>query len=173
MRESWRDVIGFEGLYQVSNLGRVQSVDRCVKHSCNATRKQSGRVLKLFRNNKYGHLGVGLCKNGIRSSLLVHRVVLNAWVGPCPENHECCHKDGNPINNSINNLRWGSKSSNQKDRYKHNPKHPNARCVRRSDGIEFESIRTAATVTNCGFQNVWSVCNGKRKTTGGFGWKYA
>lgn len=60
--EQWRDVVGYEGLYQVSNMGRVRSVDRVVRHYLGGPKRLKGRVLQSIVNGGYGHLVVGLCK---------------------------------------------------------------------------------------------------------------
>jgi hypothetical protein len=69
---------------------------------------------------EFGHLFVGLCheRHG-RKTRFVHRLVLEAFVGPCPDGMEGCHNDGNPANNRLDNLRWDTPSANYADRYKH------------------------------------------------------
>jgi hypothetical protein len=62
---------------------------------------------------------VNLCRKGIKFNFLVHRLVLEAFVGSCPDSFECCHKDGNPLNNRLENLRWGSRSENRLDAVNH------------------------------------------------------
>lgn len=66
---------------------------------------------------KWGRRLVGLCPE--RTYHFVHRLVLEAFVGPCPDEMECCHNDGNPLNNALDNLRWDTKRANQADRVKH------------------------------------------------------
>ena len=90
--EEWKNVIGYEGLYEVSNKGNVRNVRR-------------NTLLKLSKTN-YGYIQVYLYKNGIRTGLKVHRLVAQAFI-PNPDNlPEVNHKDENPINNSVNNLEW-------------------------------------------------------------------
>ncbi len=115
--EVWKDVIGFEGQYQVSNTGRVKSLSRIQYRGESQFRYPvPEKILKCKKNNKSGHLAVDLEKGNIR---LVHRLVLEVFVGPCPEGMECCHEDGNPSNNILTNLRWDTKKSNAADRRKH------------------------------------------------------
>ncbi len=66
-----------------------------------------------------GALIVNLRQKGKMKSFRSHRLVLLAFVGPCPEGRECCHWDGNPSNNSLSNLRWGTKSENARDKERH------------------------------------------------------
>lgn len=98
--EQWRPVPGFPG-YLVSNLGRVYSghSDRCLRP------QPSGR----------GHLRVALRRGGETHMRLVHRLVLKAFVGPCPDGQEALHEDDDPTNNRLGNLRWGTRSENRLD----------------------------------------------------------
>jgi hypothetical protein len=78
------------------------------------------RKLKLSKASRYGHLKVNLCHEGKRwDAVPVHRLVLETFVGPCPEGMECCHNDGNPSNNQLDNLRWDTRQGNNDDRVKH------------------------------------------------------
>lgn len=110
----WVDVHGYEGLYQVSDKGSVRSLDRvdCRGH------KICGREL-VPEMRHTGHLRVTLSKDGLVQRLWVHRLVLEAFVAPRPDEQEGCHNDGNPLNNNVSNLRWGTKKSNAKDRVLH------------------------------------------------------
>lgn len=68
---------------------------------------------------KGGWLQVSLCKQGKRLGQSIHRLVLLAFVGPCPEGMECCHNDGNGKNNRLDNLRWDTSKANAADRKRH------------------------------------------------------
>lgn len=118
--EEWRAVVGYEGRYEVSNLGRVRSLDRLVRGGKGGLRPVKGRVLKPMAG-QYGHLSVDLCKGGrrIRRMSRVHRLVLESFVGPCPDGMEVCHYDGDPANNRIENLRYDTRSANMFDRVRH------------------------------------------------------
>ena len=99
--EVWKDVIGYEGLYQVSNKGDVRSVDR-INH---IGRKYSGRTLKP-RYAGLGYINVGLYKNGKMKNKYIHRLVAEAFI-PSHNNYlEINHKDENKNNNHVNNLEW-------------------------------------------------------------------
>lgn len=104
--EIWKDVIGYKGLYQISDYGRVKSF-----YHYKGTNERILTPSKM----KAGHLQVNLCKNKIKKHHLVHRLVMRAFVGLCPNGMECCHNDGNPKNNHIYNLRYDTHRSNQND----------------------------------------------------------
>lgn len=160
----WRDVVGFEGYYQVSRFGEV-----CRLRS-DGTRKPP---LRGWAFNSSGHIRVSLMVNGVRTDETIHRIVLTAWVGPCLDGWEACHNNGNPANNNLSNLRWDTHSSNVCDCVKHG-KHigkPKRR-VRRSDAIEFDSVTEAAEFTGCHDTAISRACKNPNRTTKGFGWSY-
>lgn len=92
MNEIWKPILGYENLYNISNLGNVFSI-------------QSKRNIKPTKNSK-GYLIVGLCKNKKRKSCLVHRLVAEAFIDNPNKFPEINHKDENPLNNTITNLEW-------------------------------------------------------------------
>ncbi len=99
--EIWKDVVGFEGLYKVSNKGNVYSVERISLQG----RKIGGRILKPSPNSG-GYLLVGLCKNGKIKKKYMHRLVAEAFL-PNPENHpQINHIDEVKDNNELSNLEW-------------------------------------------------------------------
>lgn len=119
MQEIWKDIEGFEGLYQVSNLGRVKSVRRVIMRRNGQPQTVRERIRTLVPN-KFGHLAVALYKDGAETPYLVHVLVLTAFHGKPPEGMECRHyPDRNPANNRIDNLRWGTRQENQLDRNIH------------------------------------------------------
>lgn len=99
--EVWRDVVSYEGQYQVSNKGNVRSVDR-INH---IGKRYSGIILKPI-DRRDGYLQVGLYKNGKRKIKLIHRLVLEAFVENPNNLPEVNHKDENPSNNELSNLEW-------------------------------------------------------------------
>ena len=115
MKEVWRHVVGYENLYMVSDQGRIRSLVRKVGNA-----HRGGKVLKQTPVGKWGHLKVSLCRDGECHCALVHRLVLEAFVGPCPLGMESCHfPDSNPSNNWLNNLRWDTSTANNIDAVKH------------------------------------------------------
>lgn len=119
--EEWLPVVGYEGIYEVSDQGNVRSLDRID----NRGNQIAGRMRKP-RPLPSGHLMVILSSNSIRSPRLVHRLVLEAFVGPCPPGMECCHYDDDPTNNSLENLRWDTSHANKLDMVR-NGNHPQSR----------------------------------------------
>lgn len=118
--ERWLPVVGHEGAYEVSDLGRVRSLDRVERYE--RIDQYSGRIITVCRQHKgrllrpgpndSGHLTVVLGRGNTRQ---VHALVLEAFVGPCPDGHECCHGDDVPFHNALDNLRWGTRSDNLHD----------------------------------------------------------
>lgn len=120
--EEWRPVSGYEDAYEVSNHGRVRSLDRELPNSATTTRFLSGRVLKHYVI-RYGYHRVTLWKSNKSNRIVVHKLVLEAFVGPKPEGMECRHLDGNPANNHLTNLVWGTSAENKKDIVRHGKHH--------------------------------------------------
>jgi hypothetical protein len=177
MTETWKDVAGYEGLYQVSNLGRVRSLDRVVPDSRGWTRKIKGRILKTQNtgNNKYWMLI--LSKEGIHETFTVHKLVASAFLGPCPKGMEILHGVEGKEVNTPSNLRYGTRSENAFDRLRDGTQ--SNRPVRRSDGRDFTSPSEAHRLTGIQASSIRAVCskyispNGKRRlTAGGFSWEF-
>jgi hypothetical protein len=118
MPERWLPVPGYEGFYEVSDRGRIKSLARVVRRKNGVTLSIPERILKpvAFRT---GHLLVSLARDGEYKQRPVHRLVLQAFVGPCPDGLEACHGDGDPANNRLKNLRWDTRASNIADRLDH------------------------------------------------------
>lgn len=179
--EEWRDIKGYEGYYQVSNKGRVRSLDRIV----NAPEKFGGsRIVKgqiLALPLRVGYPSIGLFKNGKGEILYVHRIVAEAFI-PNPENKpEVNHKDANRTNNNVENLEWVTHLENMQ--------HSEDMCLRtiniqaainskkrkvlRSDGEVFESAAAAArALGHAGGQHIIQVCRGQRSNVAGYTFQY-
>lgn len=108
--ETWLPVVGFEGLYEVSDLGRVRSMPRAAGKS-----HRGQRVLKLFPDPD-GYSLATLSKAGKQRQRRVHQLVLEAFVGPAPDGAISLHRDGTRANNVPSNLRWGTHRLNSADR---------------------------------------------------------
>jgi hypothetical protein len=99
--EEWRPVVGYEGLYEVSNLGRVQRGDR----------------LRKLSPNDYGYIVVQLWRDGQYRQFLVHVLVAAAFLGPCPDGYEVNHKHGDKADNRASELEYMTRSDNNKHAY--------------------------------------------------------
>lgn len=164
MGETWRDVIGFEGLYQVSDQGRVRSLDRII-HTKQYTQHRKGQILSTPLGT-YGYPTVNINRKCRR----VHQLVAEAFIGPRPKNLDTIHKDGIKTNCRSDNLRYGTHAENQLDIRKHSG-NPNARKVVRSDGKQYLSL---CSVEEDDFvrQNVRETCKGNRQSAGGYSWEW-
>lgn len=101
MQEMWKDILGYEGLYQISSIGRVKSLPRI-----NKNRVIQQEIYKKPSRLPKGYLRIGLCKNGKTTYYAIHRLVAEAFI-PNPENKPCVnHKDCNTSNNNKENLEW-------------------------------------------------------------------
>ena len=111
----YRDISGWPG-YRVGSDGTVWSCH--IKGSHGRKDFDSWRLM-TFTHNSYGHRRVILQKNGVRRDATIGRLVLEAFIGFCPNGMEMCHGDGKPANDSLDNLRWGTKKENAADCIRH------------------------------------------------------
>lgn len=119
MTEQWEPIPGYEGTYEVSSQGRVLSLKRAVPHPHSRRMTLKARVLKTRSTDK-GHRNVQLHHNGAVDVKYVHRLVLEAFVGPAPEGKPyALHRNGNPADNRLENLYWGSNADNMNDAVRH------------------------------------------------------
>lgn len=123
--EKWLPVVGYEGSYEVSDAGRVRSLDRIERHTkriprhVTVVRRLKGRLLRPGMKGD-GHVTV--CLGRKSGSLQVHFLVLTAFVGPCPDGMECLHGNGIPDDNRLTNLSWGTRTQNLLDAVEHGDK---------------------------------------------------
>ena len=123
--EEWRPVPGWEGIYEVSDHGRVRSMARLIIGRDGREMRYRTKILTPSIDRS-GYPRVNLYLNKTVRRYGVHRLVLSAFVGPCPDGMESLHKDGNPGNSHLSNLRYGSSSENTLDIVMHG-NHNNAR----------------------------------------------
>jgi hypothetical protein len=116
--ERWLPVVGYEGLYEVSDLGRVRSIHH---KASGVTRPRAPWILAQTSNGRHGgHVTVELRdENSKRRNRLVHQLVLNAFIGPRPAGTGGAHDDGDPTNNRLGNLAWKTQAQNMADRERH------------------------------------------------------
>lgn len=114
--ERWRPIPGYEGRYEASDQGRIRSLPRTVVGSNGGRYPVRGGVLRLQTRDN-GYLTVLLGRGG--SPQLVHRLVMAAFVGPCPEGQEVRHLNGDRSDDRLGNLAYGTKSRNMYDAVQH------------------------------------------------------
>lgn len=124
MTETWRPVVGFEGSYEVSDTGRVRSLDRVIpaisKTGTPCTRRLRGVMLRPATNRQRGgYRYVSLHDVAGQHQRRVCVLVAAAFIGPRPEGFETCHGDGDPANDRAGNLRYGAPASNAADKKRH------------------------------------------------------
>lgn len=182
--EVWKDIEGYDGLYQVSNHARVRSIDRCIKCSDGKTRRLKGMLLSPGPNSWNRHyLTVNLSKCGKIKPHMVHRLVADAFI-PNPDNKpEVNHIDGNKKNNEVSNLEWVTHQENMKHASESGLWRPSekmisatiARCSKPvvcSNGIVYGSQKEAAESLGINGSHISDVCNGKRRKTHGYSFKF-
>lgn len=112
MKEVWKDIAGYEGFYQVSNMGRVKSLDRYVPHKTFGKKFCKGHIMATHINNA-GYVSVNLCKGNKYTSYDIHRLVAIAFLSNPDKLPEVNHIDENKQNNHIGNLEWVTKQQNE------------------------------------------------------------
>lgn len=117
MEEKWVSVFGWEDFYEVSDLGRVRSLKRQGK-TLLGIRSYGGNILVPIKHRN-GYLVFNLTSSGRREQILAHRVILESFIGECPEKKEACHNNGDRIDNRLENLRWDTRKENHADKIKH------------------------------------------------------
>ena len=176
-KEIWKDIKGFEGLYRVSNLGRVKSLERFRKGKNGSLAVIKERILKPSINS-YGYYQVDLYKNLIRKQYRINRLVYETFNGQIPENMQVNHineikTDNRLLNLNLmtqkENLNWGTRTERQ------------AKKLSKSvlqftfDNIlvkEYDSIIQAERETGFANSNIVNCCKGKYKTAYGYKWRY-
>lgn len=178
-KEEWRPVLGYEGLYEVSSLGRVRSLDRRreVSDTCKTPCFYPSRI-KKFVYRKDGRVYVTLCKNGRKHPYGVHRLVAQAFL-PNPNNYpEVNHINETPSDNRLVNLEWCSIEYNRNygTRAQRIAYALSRSCIAiYPDGatVWFSGIHEASKITGINYRNIHAVCQGKRQHAGGIAWKFA
>ena len=188
MEEIWKDIEGYEGLYQVSNLGRVKSLKRIQKFYHN----RSDKILNLTKCGA-GYFKIILSKNGVNKNHMIHRLVAQAFILN-PENKPTVnHKDGNKHNNCVDNLEWATYSENIQHAYNLGLNYGSDKLKGRARKLskaskavfqidrdknkilnEYYSLREAERQTGIKAQSICNCCNNKKgcKTAGGYIWYY-
>ena len=187
MEEIWKDIVGYEGYYQVSNKGRIKSIERKIARNDG---KFNYIKSKILRCKKVGsdYLGVILCKNGEKLTKTIHRLVAEAFIPNPKDKPDVNHKDGIKRNNAVSNLEWVTKKENSRHAFINKLNVPpipgKGRENKKSRPViqktidnnivcRFESITYASQKTGIYASGIVRNCLGKLKSAGGFRWKYA
>lgn len=178
MNEIWIDIVGYEGYYQVSDLGNIRSIDRIINHPSKGAMRRKSKMLSPAPNGK-GYLTVVLCKNGINKTLVVHRIVAKCWI-PNPHNNiQVNHINGEKRDNKIINLEWCDNSYNMNhaisiglfdNKVKGNMKP--IILIKDNITISFKSGKMAATYINTSSGAIGNVLNGTRNKIKGYSVQY-
>lgn len=176
--EEWKPIEGYEGLYEVSNMGRVKSLKRTVWDSRGYYKTVPERIMKPKKTDK-GYLTVNLSKEGKNKWCYVHRLAGQAFI-PNPDNLPLInHKDENPKNNNVDNLEWCTQKYNinygtHNKRMAEKLSKPII-AIHKINGLilEFPSIMEASRQLGINNGNICACLKGRRKSHGGFYWMYA
>ena len=195
MKEIWKDIQGYEGLYQVSNLGRVKSLERkwnvINQYDAMFTAKNKEKILKASMKSD-GYIAVSLCRDGKKKTLSCHSLVAQAFI-PNPENKpQVNHIDGNKLNNNVNNLEWVTPSENMKHAYKNGLSNPIKNLPRNTSGVNsgskkainqfsidgiflrhWDFMKEPSQLLKINYNCISKCCRGLQKTAGGFIWRFA
>lgn len=162
-----RDVVGYEGMYSVTDEGDVISNRRVIDNGRGEYVRESVVLKPGYRDG--GYQMVVLFKDGVGKSASVHRLVAEAFI-PNPDNlPEINHKDENPANNRVENLEWCTRQ--------YNIEYSKAKRVAQFDKdgeklAEYRSISVAADMTGIGRTSINNALSGWSRTAGGYVWKY-
>lgn len=160
--EEWRDVLGFEELYQVSNLGKVRTIKK-------------GEAEMAQQENRNGYMTVHLRNKGVERRAMVHRLVAEAFIPNPNELRDVNHKNGNKADNRIENLEWTTHSDNMTHSFRELGKNVRHIVQIGLDGTFIErwnSIVEASEATGICRTDIQKCCKGERTMAGAFEWKY-
>lgn len=175
MNEIWRPIRDYEGYYEVSNFGRVRSLDRWIKLKDGRNRLQKGKIIKADKT-KNGYLRVMLCKNHKQKHFSIHRLVAQAFI-PNPHNYPIInHKDECKTNNRVDNLEYCDISYNnsygtRNERISIGLSKPILQFDLEGNFIKEWSSMMEASRNGFGQGNICNCCNGKLKNYKGYIWK--
>lgn len=177
--EVWKDIAGYEGLYQVSNLGRVKSLDRFARVKGNGMQLKKGRIMaQKIRSKSYPYLCVTLSRNNKTVVRPVHRLVAESFIPNLENKPQVNHIDENKTNNRADNLEWATPHENMHHnnlvgRINRTAEKPvNAYDKQGNLVFSFSSI-TEAEKKGFSRSAISQNINGRSKTSGGYVWKLA
>jgi hypothetical protein len=178
VNEIWKYIVGHEGRYEVSNLGRIRSVDRIVPNKRwheSGTRLYRSKIRSQTPTGDGGYMGVCIhdAKQCYKRTIVkTHIAVLEAFVGPRPDGMDGCHNDGDVTNNTLDNLRWDTPKNNNSDKIKHGTaqvgsKNPSAKLneydvARIKSMIGKKSMVTISKEFGVSVTTIWLIKNGAK-----------
>jgi hypothetical protein len=154
--EEWRAIPGYEG-YEVSDLGRVRSLDRWIDQANGSRRLFKGQTLRTRPFPRTGHRMVSLKRNSVGETFCVHRLVMLVFVGPRPDGMQICHNNGDSFDNRLVNLRYDTASGNVRDSVAHGTQR-NTRKTHCKQGHEFSPENTYVVPTSAGVSRKCRTC---------------
>ena len=169
MTEIWKDIEGYENLYQVSNLGRVKALGNGGSKN---SKFSSERILKTCEIK--GYLRVTLSKDGKQKQYSVHRLVAQAFLQNPDNLPQVNHKDEDKTNNRVDNLEWCSAkyNNNYGTRIQRITEKKSKQVLCVETGKIYPSLRQAERELGISHNNISAACRGIQKTCGGFHWRY-
>lgn len=173
MEEKWKDIPGYEGIYQASTFGRIKSLPHLIKANKDGGTRYTKLYIKKLTVGWHGYMYVSLSKNGIQKTCLLHRVVADTFI-PNPDKLPAInHKDGNKKNNHVENLEWCTDSENQIHASMNGlfKKTKRVKCL--ETGKMYRNSCEAERKTGISSRAIRNVCVGKGNTAGGYKWEWA
>lgn len=178
MQEEWRPIKGYEGYYEVSNLGKVRSCERTIinHRKEGITKSRIKEKIMTNLNHNGGYYFVVLSKERNIKRQLLHRIVAMAFL-PNPDNlPEVNHKDGNKKNNCVDNLEWVTRTENAIHAWEHGLNSWQKRVIMMKDGVAIKEFRSATEAARqLGVKTASAISNvacGNRKHAYGYEWKF-
>lgn len=170
MEEIWKDIKDYEGLYQVSNAGKVKSLSHYTRNSVNGGKRLTkGRILSSYKMPN-GYLQVQLSRNETREKKYIHRLVAEMFLDNKENFSDVNHIDGNKDNNSVDNLEWCSHKDNQIHMVKSRLTKKAQPVICLETGITYSSLSEAERETTISRKSIIKSCkNGKQY--GGCHWR--
>lgn len=172
--EYWKNIYGYEKIYQVSNFGRIKRLPTVIQRRINKTifnQNVPGKILSVKGKCAKVYPMINLCKNGKFTPRTIHSIVAETFLGVLPLGQHVCHIDGNPLNSHVSNLRYDTPTGNASDRIKHgtdakginNPRailsESQVRKIKKQ--LLKNSIKTVANNFNLNYRTIQSIYSGK------------
>jgi len=176
MREQWKDIEGYEGLYQVSNKGRVYSNKKTIIRSNGVPLNLKGMF--IAQSLQDGYYRIRLSKKNKKGVSNVARLVGIAFIPNYDNKPQINHINGIKTDNNVNNLEWVSAKENMEHAFRIGLATPNVipvlkKSITNDKLYLYRSVKEAATENNLDASTIVKCCKGTRKSTGGYKWEYA